>query len=73
MRTATEIQADLTAAYAARRNCLIAQSVGGDGATRTMASLAEISRLIAELEAELAAVNGTGSLTFTPTMGMAAT
>ena len=70
MRTVAEIQADLAAAYAARRVALLAQSMSldtGQGRqTVTRANLTEINRTIQSLEVELdEATNGANpSITF---------
>jgi hypothetical protein len=71
MRSAAAIQADLTAAYAARAKVL-ARGVteGHDGASVTRATLAELRDTIAELNDELAIANGGGGLSFTPTIGV---
>ena len=56
-RSYADVQADLTAAYAARRACLLGASysldTGQGRQTVTRANLTEISHLIQALEAEL--------------------
>jgi hypothetical protein len=57
MRTSAEIQADLDAAYAARRTALFAQSYSldtGQGRQQVQrANLSDINKLIRDLENEL--------------------
>lgn len=65
-RSATDIQADLDAAYAARRAALTAQSYSmdtGQGRQQaTRANLDQIQILIADLEGELAEATGSEPL-----------
>ena len=69
-RSLSEIDADLSAAYTARREILTkGQAVAGDGASKSRASLGDINELIAELQRERAMVGGRGGVTFTPTIG----
>lgn len=61
MRSSEEIQADLTAAYSARRLALQAQEYGidsGQGRQNVKrANLSDINKTIRDLEAELSAAN----------------
>lgn len=64
MRSATEIQQDLDAAYAARRTAMTAQGYSldtGQGKQQVQrANLADINATIRDLEAELAQVTADG-------------
>lgn len=70
-RALSEIQADLDAAYAARRRILTSgQSKGADGASKNELSAKDLQGIIAGLEDEKARVNGTNAgISFTPTTG----
>jgi len=63
-RSATDIQADLDAAYQSRRNTLVALSYRtdtGQGSQQVQRSeLASIQRVIADLESELEEAQNTG-------------
>ncbi len=60
MRDASEIQADLDAAYASRRSILTSQSYSVGSRSLSRAQLSEVNSLITELNRELNAVEGTG-------------
>ncbi len=60
MRDASEIQADLDAAYASRRSILTSQSYSVGSRSLSRAQLSEVNSLITELNRELNAAEGTG-------------
>lgn len=65
-RAVADIQADLTAAYAARRKAMEAKSYGvnsGQGQITVTRDLKELQAVIKDLESELAEANGTGPQT----------
>jgi hypothetical protein len=65
-RAVADIQADLTAAYAARRKAMDAKSYGvntGQGQITVTRDLKELNATIRELESELGEANGTGPQT----------
>lgn len=70
-RSLADVEADLAAAYAARREVLTqGVAIAGDGASRTHTSLGELDKHISRLEAEREAFAGNGGgLVFMPTMG----
>jgi hypothetical protein len=70
MRQASAIQDDLDAARAARTRILTkGQAKGADGASKTEASLKDVTDVIKDLERELALASGRGGVSFTPTIG----
>ena len=60
MRDASEIQADLDAAYASRRSILTSQSYSVGSRSLSRAQLSEVNSLISELNRELNTAEGTG-------------
>lgn len=52
-RTAADVEADLVAAYAARRKCLDGQAWTYNGRSVTRANLADLNKTILGLESEL--------------------
>lgn len=70
-RTASDIQTDLDAAYAARRRILTyGQAKGADGASKSEVSLKDLQGIIAGLETELKlARTCNAGISFTPTVG----
>jgi hypothetical protein len=70
-RSASDIQLDLDAAYAARRRILTyGQAKGADGANKSEVSLKDLQSIIAGLETELKfAGTCNAGISFTPTVG----